>query len=83
MNLLRWKRKRLKKINIKKFLIISFYFIMTSFAWFSFSKRLDNEINLDMVSWNVIFSKDNNVITNTENIDLSFTNLYPSTSDSL
>ena len=56
---------------------------MTSFAWFSFSKRLDNEINLDMVSWNVIFSKDNNVITNTENIDLSFANLYPSTSDSL
>ena len=83
MNLLRWKRKKLKKVNIKKFLIISFYFIMTSFAWFSFSKRLDNEINLDMVSWNVIFSKDNNVITNTENIDLSFTNLYPSTSDSL
>ena len=44
MNLLRWKRKKLKKVNIKKFLIISFYFIMTSFAWFSFSKRLDNEI---------------------------------------
>lgn len=83
MNLLRWKRKKANKININRFLIISFYFIMTSFAWFSFSKKLDSNMNLDMISWNIIFSKDNNIITNTDNVDFSFSNLYPGTSDEI
>ena len=83
MNLLRWKRKKANKININRFLIISFYFIMTSLAWFSFSKKLDSNMNLDMISWNIIFSKDNNIITNTDNVDFSFSNLYPGTSDEI
>lgn len=76
-------KKKTKKSKYKEIFnnIILFYNDIICMVFFS--KRLDNEINLDMVSWNVIFSKDNNVITNTENIDLSFTNLYPSTSDSL
>ena len=83
MNLLRWKRKKANKININRFLIISFCFIMTSLAWFSFSKKLDSNMNLDMISWNIIFSKDNNIITNTDNVDFSFSNLYPGTSDEI
>ena len=56
---------------------------MTSLAWFSFSKKLDSNMNLDMISWNIIFSKDNNIITNTDNVDFSFSNLYPGTSDEI
>lgn len=85
MNLLRLKRKNKnkKKIGLKRYVLLIFSLIMTSFAWFAFSKVLNTNFNMHMVSWDVIFKKDGGVITDTESIDFAFTNLYPGSSDKI
>lgn len=83
MNLLRLKRKNKKKIGIKRFLLVICSMIMSSFAWFAFSKVLNTTFSGHMVSWDIIFKKDGGVITNTESIDFSFSNLYPGVTDKI
>ena len=83
MNLLRLKRKNKKKIGIKRFLLVICSMIMSSFAWFAFSKVLNTSFSGHMVSWDIVFKKDGGVITNTESIDFSFSNLYPGVTDKI
>lgn len=83
MNLLRLKRKNKKKIGLKRFLLVICSMIMSSFAWFAFSKVLNTSFNGHMVSWDIIFKKDGGIITNTESIDFSFSNLYPGVTDKI
>lgn len=53
MNILRWKRKSKKKIKFKSLILIIFSLIMTTFAWFTYSKILNPELNLHISSWDM------------------------------
>ena len=53
MNILRWKRKSRKKINFKSILLLLFSLIMTTFAWFAYSKVLNPTLNMHIASWDI------------------------------
>ena len=53
MNILRWKRKSKKKIRLKTLILVIFSLIMTTFAWFAYSKILDTTLNIHMASWDM------------------------------
>ena len=53
MNILRWKRKSKKKIKLKTLILFIFSLIMTTFAWFAYSKLLHTTLNIHMASWDM------------------------------
>jgi len=53
MNILRWKRKSKKKIKLKTLILFIFSLIMTTFAWFAYSRVLNTSLNMHMVSWDI------------------------------
>ena len=53
MNILRWKRKSNKKIRPKTLVLFIFSLIMTTFAWFAYSKVLQPTLNMHMASWDM------------------------------
>ena len=76
MNILRKKRRNeLKKVNYKKWIIVVFFFIMSTFAWFVYYKVLDVGVAGHISSWNVEFIKDNEIIGT--NVSISFDSMYP------
>ena len=58
MNILRIKRK--SKVNSKKILLVIFSLIMTTFAWFTYSKILNSGMLIHIDSWNLDFYIDEN-----------------------
>lgn len=55
MNLLRRRRKRTKEKNKKKYLILLFSLVMTTFAWFTYSRVLNNNLNLHPLAWDISY----------------------------
>lgn len=53
MNILRWKRKSKKKIKLRTLIFFIFSLIMTTFAWFAYSKVLNTTLNIHMASWDM------------------------------
>lgn len=53
MNILRWKRKSNKKIKLKTLILFIFSLVMTTFAWFAYSKVLNTTLNIHMASWDM------------------------------
>ena len=76
MNIFRKKRRnQFKKIKYKRFILLIFFLIMTTFAWFVYYKILDTGIEGHITSWNVNFIQNDKIIGNTAS--LNFNNLYP------
>ena len=75
MNILRWKRKSKKKIKLKSLVLIIFSLIMTTFAWFAYSKVLDPTLRIHMVSWDMEYYIGTDKKTNPIAIDIN--TLYP------
>lgn len=57
MNILRRRRKSKKKVNATRLVWVIFFLMMTTFAWFTYSKVLNFELDIHMVSWDVQFFK--------------------------
>ena len=55
MNILRWNRKSKKKIKPKTLLLFIFSLIMTTFAWFAYSKVLEPTLNIHLASWDMSY----------------------------
>ena len=53
MNILRWKRKSKKKIKFKTLILFIFSLIMTTFAWFAYSKVIEPTLNIHVASWDI------------------------------
>lgn len=53
MNILRWKRKSRKKHSFKTLVLVIFSLVMTTFAWFAYSKVLEPTLNMHMASWDI------------------------------
>lgn len=79
MNILRKSRKNRKygrkKITIKRLIIIIFCFMMTTFAWFTYTKILKPEIDIHIATWNIKFFVDG--IEKENPIDIEVNDLYP------
>lgn len=75
MNILRWKRKSKKKIKLKTLILFIFSLIMTTFAWFAYSKILNPTLNIHMVSWDMEYSIEGKLKTNPIGIEIP--TLYP------
>ena len=75
MNILRWRRKSKKKIKLKTLVLVVFSLIMTTFAWFAYSKVLDTTLNLHVASWDMKYSIEGDPVENPIGIDIS--TLYP------
>ena len=75
MNIFRWRRKSKKKIKLKTLVLVVFSLIMTTFAWFAYSKVLDTTLNLHLASWDMKYSIGGTPVVNPIGIDIS--TLYP------
>ncbi len=75
MNILRRKRKGKIKIPLRRFLLIICSFIMTTFAWFAYSRILLSGVDMHINSWNIEFYMDGNRVVNP--IDINLSDIYP------
>ena len=78
MNIFRIKRKS-RKIKLKRYLLLLFSLIMTTFAWFTYSKLLDTELNLHLISWDIKFFVGGQ--EKTSPLDIVIQELYPGMED--
>lgn len=53
MNILRWRRKTKNKVQFKTLILFIFSLIMTTFAWFAYSKVLEPTLNIHIAGWNM------------------------------
>ena len=53
MNILRWKRKSKNKIKFKSIILVIFSLIMTTFAWYAYTKVIDPTLNIHIASWDM------------------------------
>lgn len=90
MNILRKNRKRNSKVNLRRYILLIFSLIMTTFAWFTYSKILDTGFEFHIESWDISFYLDEDKdgeaeltekIDSTDPIDIELSNLYPGMED--
>ena len=84
MNILRKNRKSNYKYNKKLFfrvIFLIFSLIVTTFAWFTYYKILNDEIDIHIVSWDLEYLMDTNndeTLESVENpLEISVPTLYP------
>lgn len=79
MNILRRRRKSKKKLKLKTFILFIFSLVMTTFAWFAYSKILDPTLNIHVASWNMKYyigtGENRQQLTNPLGIEIPI--LYP------
>ena len=74
-NLLRRHRKSKKKNKLKKHVLLIFTLIMTTFAWFAYSKVLNTHLNMHVAAWDMEYYIRDEKKENP--IGVEFTTLYP------
>lgn len=75
MNILRKKRKSKEKKKLNKFIIVIFSLIMTTFAWFTYTKILDATLKMHVSSWDIEYFIAGEKKSNPIGIEVS--TLYP------
>ena len=75
MNILRRHRKSKKKNKLKKYILFIFSLIMTTFAWFAYSKVLNTNLNIHVAAWDMEYYIGDEKKENPIGIDISA--LYP------
>lgn len=74
-NILRRHRKSNNKNKLKKYILVIFSLIMTTFAWYTYSRVLNTYLNIHVASWDMEYYIDNEKKENPIGIELS--TLYP------
>lgn len=75
MNILRWKRKSKKKISYRTIILFIFSLIMTTFAWFAYSKIIEPTLKMHMSSWDMEYYIGSEKKTNPISLEIPI--LYP------
>lgn len=75
MNILRWNRKTKKKIKLSKFILVIFSLVMTTFAWFAYSKILNTSLRMHVAAWDMEYYIGSEKQTNPIGIEIQ--TLYP------
>lgn len=70
---------KLKKIKPTRLIILLFFIISNTFAWFIYATKIDNDISVHVKSWDVVFEAGENQIT--EPVDLIVGDIYPGMSN--
>lgn len=78
-NLLRKHRKSKQKNKYRKYLLLIFTLIMTTFAWFAYSKILNTHLNIHIAAWDMEYFIDGEKKENP--IGIQFPTLYPQMSE--
>lgn len=78
---MKWKvvLDKFKKIKPTRLLILLFFIISNTFAWFIYATKIDNDISVHVKSWNVVFEAGENQVT--ESVDLVVGDIYPGMSN--
>lgn len=78
---MKWKvvLDKIKKIRLTRLLILLFFIISNTFAWFIYATKIDNDISVHVKSWNVVFEAGENQVT--ESVDLIVGDIYPGMSN--
>ena len=79
MNIFRWRRKSKKKIKFKKIILFIFSLIMTTFAWFAYSKVLNTSLDIHVASWDMEYYIGTQKLTNP--IGISIDTIFPTMDD--
>ena len=74
-NILRQHRKSKGKKKVKKYILFIFTLIMTTFAWFAYSKVLNSQLNMHVAAWDMEYFIGEEKKENPIGID--FPTLYP------
>ena len=80
-NLLRRHRKSNKKNKLKKSLVLIFTLIMTTFAWFTYTKILNSHLNIHVAAWDMEYYIGEEKKENP--IGIEFPVLYPNMEDQI
>ena len=75
MNILRLNRKSKGKSKFNKFIMLIFSLIMTTFAWFTYSRILDTTLDIHLASWDMEYYIGEEKQENP--IGIEFQTLYP------
>lgn len=78
-NILRKHRKSNEKNQFRKFLIVMFTLIMTTFAWFAYTKILNPSLNIHVAAWDMEYYINGEKKENP--IGIEFPTLYPQMED--
>ena len=78
-NILRKHRKSNEKNQFRKFLIVIFTLIMTTFAWFAYTKILNPSLNIHVAAWDMEYYINGEKKENP--IGIEFPTLYPQMED--
>ncbi len=78
-NILRKHRKSNEKNKFKKFLLVIFTLIMTTFAWFAYTKILNPNLNIHVAAWDMEYYINGEKKENP--IGIEFPTLYPQMDD--
>lgn len=74
------KRKR-KKTKPTRLVLLLFFIISNTFAWFIYATRVDNDVSVHVRAWNVVFESGDHEISNLVNLNVD--NIYPGMEDYL
>ena len=80
-NILRKHRKSNEKNQFRKFLIVIFTLIMTTFAWFAYKKILNPSLNIHVAAWDMEYYINGEKKENP--IGIEFPTLYPQMEDQI
>ena len=75
MNILRKHRKSKKKNKLKKYILFIFSLIMTTFAWFTYSKVLNTHLDMHVAAWDMEYYIGDEKKENPIGVDIEV--LYP------
>ena len=78
-NILRWHRKSNQKNKFRKSLLLIFTLIMTTFAWFAYTKILNPSLNIHVAAWDMEYYIGDEKKENP--IGIEFPTLYPQMED--
>ena len=80
-NILRKHRKSIKKNKLRKFLAVIFTLILTTFAWFAYTKILNSTLDIHVAAWDMEYYINGEKKENP--IGIEFPTLYPQMEDQI
>lgn len=80
---MKWKvvLEKLKKVKPTRLIILLFFVISNTFAWFIYATKVDTDVTVHVRSWNVVFQAGENEVTDTVNLNVD--SIYPGMTDYL
>ena len=73
------KKSILKKISLPRLVLLIFFVMTNTFAWFIYSTKIDSSISVHVKAWNIMFQAGQDTVTDIVDIDVE--SIYPGMSN--